>query len=148
MARVKTSEMLQRIANTQRFLLHKAGEYFTREEYETVRAELNLITLETARKRGYLTIADYDIIDIVDNNNIIRRTYRYYYEAVTKWDNLFLGCHIHNMPDHILPESKYILYNDCGEEGLWYYAQCATLEQCSTMMNYEAANPNLHIMER
>ena len=148
MARVKTSEMLQRIANTHRFLLHKAGEYFTREEYETVRAELNLVTLETARKRGYLTIADYDIIDIVDNNNIIRRAYRYYYKAITKWDNLFLGCHIHNMPDHILPESKYILYSDCGEEGLWYYAQCATLEQCSTMMNYEAANPNLHIMER
>lgn len=148
MARVKTSEMLQRIANTQRFLLHKAGEYFTREEYETVRAELNLVTLETARKRGYITVADYDIIDIIDNDNVIRRAYRYYYEAVTRWDNLFLGCHIHNMPDHILPKSKYILYSDCGEEGLWYYAQCATLEQCSTMINYEAASPNLHIMER
>ena len=148
MARIKTSEMLQRIANTQRFLLHKAGEYFTREEYETVRAELNLITLETARKRGYLTVADYDIIDIIDNDNIIRRAYRYYYEAVTKWDNLFLGCHIHNMPDHILAESKYILYSDYEDEGRWYYAQCATLEQCLAIINYTKASLNLHIMER
>lgn len=143
MARIKTSEMLQRIANTQRFLIHKAGEYFTREEYETVRAELNLVTLETARKRGYITVADYDIIDIIDNDNVIRRAYRYYYEAVTRWDNLFLGCHIHNMPDRIRPESKYILYRDC-EEGLWYYAQCATLEQCLPIMK----NFDLHIMER